>query len=172
MLTYPQKNYATVEITLRLSIFECYLIMWCLVITYSFLVISIWSNVSRNSDWFSHVLSYHLTFIKMIPANPASTGVFPVTFFPCQQRFFFLLVEVFSCKNFFMCTVVYWYSPVVFVHAKTAYRISSNNSRPSINRLPGIIAPLWQKHLKESPSPRSSRHLPLLLSSPCKVLSS
>ena len=28
------------------------------------------------------------------------------------------------------------------------YRISSNNSRHSINRLPRIIAPLWRKYLK------------------------
>ena len=28
---------------------------------------------------------------------------------------------------------------------------SSNNSRPSINRLPRIIAPLWRKYLKWSP---------------------
>ena len=31
------------------------------------------------------------------------------------------------------------------------YRISSNNSRPSINRLPRIIASLWWKYLKLSP---------------------
>ena len=39
------------------------------------------------------------------------------------------------------------------------YRISSNNSRPSINRLPRIIAP----------PPYSSRHLLFLLSTLCQV---
>ena len=35
--------------------------------------------------------------------------------------------------------------------AHVRYRISSNNSRPSINRLPRIVASLWWKYLKLSP---------------------
>ena len=39
--------------------------------------------------------------------------------------------------------------PVDDAHVR--YRISSNNSRPSINRLPRIVASLWCKYLKLSP---------------------
>ena len=35
--------------------------------------------------------------------------------------------------------------------AHVGYRISSNNSRPSINRLPRIVASLWWQYLKLSP---------------------
>ena len=39
--------------------------------------------------------------------------------------------------------------PVFKAHRRRVYRgISSNNSRPSINRLPRIIAPLWRKYIK------------------------
>ena len=42
------------------------------------------------------------------------------------------------------------------------YRISSNNSRPSINRLPRIIALLWRKYLKWL-YPSNNRPLPVPL---------
>ena len=64
----------------------------------------------------------------------------------------------------------------VWIPAKT-YRISSNNSCPSINRLPQIIAPLWWKYLKylnlpstiDPPPHPPSHHLVFLLSPPCQV---
>ena len=40
-----------------------------------------------------------MTFIKMIHANPASTGIFRLAFFPAAEDFL-LLVEVFLTRNF------------------------------------------------------------------------
>ena len=44
-------------------------------------------------------------------------------------------------------------------HINDSYRISWNNSRHSINRLPRIIDPLWPKYLKYSP-PSNNRPSP------------
>ena len=40
------------------------------------------------------------------------------------------------------------FNNVVPANHNLTYRISSNSSRPSINRLPRIIAPLWPEYLK------------------------
>ena len=100
---YPQKNYATVDTTFYIWVVFNYVIS--LVITYSFLVISIWSNVSRNSDWFSHVLSYHLPGVewpslKWYLLIQLVQAFFRLAFFPAS-RGFFLPSRGFFLQEFF-----------------------------------------------------------------------
>ena len=63
----------------------------------------------------------------------------------------------------------------IYMHfALFKYRISSDNSRPSINRLPGIPPPPFDGNILNNRPPRiiapqPSRHLLFLLSPRCQV---
>ena len=63
--------------------------------------------------------------------------------------FFFLLPACFPLVPFLMLTGLIKFNPGnTFVIFETIYHISSNNSRPLINCLPGIITFLEGKYLK------------------------
>ena len=87
-------------------------------------------------------------------------------------KFFFLWKDYLFMKNLtdFHKTVEAGVDPRLIVkflathwaHQLYSYLISSNNSLPSINRLPRIITPLWRKYLKNNRLPRIIAPLPLL----------
>ena len=96
------------------------------------------------------------------------TGYWP----DLNLEIFFLLKEYLFMKNLtdFHKTVEAGVDPRLIVkflathwaHQLYSYLISSNNSLPSINRLPRIITPLWRKYLKNNRLPRIFAPLPVL----------
>ena len=67
-------------------------------------------------------------------------------FFFKKRRYFSFRVKIFGRQY---CFLLIHFSPnKQSFRTQKRYRISSNNSRPSINRLPRIIAPFRRKYLK------------------------